>query len=144
MSDPIIGYQSQRSTVDLWFAFVDPMLLAPWRSVMDESGDLAFYWNPETDVSQYEHSNPSPRPPLYPPDHYQIPYEYKNTFPFSDCNYRPPDYPASYIPEFHVALSYTSLIFLPHLAPPLVLYSDSIDVPKIPHSYAINPNFHYP
>ncbi|TQD81901.1 hypothetical protein C1H46_032552 [Malus baccata] len=57
MSDPINWYQSQRSTVDLWFASVDPTLSAPWRSVMDESGGLVFYWNPETNVSQYEHPN---------------------------------------------------------------------------------------
>ncbi|KAB2597089.1 leucine-rich repeat extensin-like protein 6 [Pyrus ussuriensis x Pyrus communis] len=76
--------------MNLWFASVDPTLPAPWRSVMDESGGLAFYWNPETDHS----------------------------FPSSDCNYRPPDYPTSYKPELPVALSCTSPIFLPHPTPP--------------------------
>ncbi|KAM1052583.1 hypothetical protein ACFX13_000177 [Malus domestica] len=70
MSDPINWYQSQRSIVDLWFDFVDPTLPAPW-SVMDESSGLVFYWNPETNVSQYEHPNPPPPPPPPPPpDHY--------------------------------------------------------------------------
>ncbi|KAM1181586.1 hypothetical protein ACFX19_000174 [Malus domestica] len=46
--------------------------------------------------------------------------------------------------ELPVAPLYTSPIFLPHLAPPSVVYSDSIDVPQIPHSYATNPNFHDP
>ncbi|KAM1234568.1 hypothetical protein ACFX2J_004128 [Malus domestica] len=73
MSDSINWYQSQRSTVDLWFASIDPTLPAPWRSVMDESSGLVFYWNPETNVSQYEHPNPAPPPPLFPSDHYQFP-----------------------------------------------------------------------
>ncbi|KAB2597147.1 leucine-rich repeat extensin-like protein 6 [Pyrus ussuriensis x Pyrus communis] len=144
MYDPIIWYQSQRSTMDLWFASVDSTLPASWRSVMDESGGLAFYWNPEADVFQYEHPNLAPPPPPYPPDHYQILYEYKHTFPSSDCDYRPPDYPTSYMPEFPVAPSYTSPIFLPHPAPPSAMYSDSIDVSHIPHSYATSPNFHDP
>ncbi|KAM1432581.1 hypothetical protein EV1_014557 [Malus domestica] len=143
MSDPINWYQSQRSTVDLWFASVDPTLPAPWRSVMDEPSGLVFYWNPETNVSQYEHPNPAPPPPPLPPDHYQFPW-YTPTFPSSDCTYRPPDYPASYMPELPIAPSYTSPIFLSHPAPPSVVYSDSTDVPEIPHSYATNPNFHNP
>ncbi|KAM1661293.1 hypothetical protein ACFX15_003894 [Malus domestica] len=52
--------------MDLWFASIDPTLPAPWRSVMDESSGLVFYWNPETNVSQYEHPNPAPPPPLLP------------------------------------------------------------------------------
>ncbi|KAM1707653.1 hypothetical protein ACFX13_000792 [Malus domestica] len=88
MSDPINWYQSQRSTVDLWFASVYPTLLAPWRSVMDESSGLVFYWNPETNVSQYEHLNPAPPPPPHPlHDHYQISYEYRPTFPYSNYAY---------------------------------------------------------
>ncbi|KAM1233486.1 hypothetical protein ACFX2J_003180 [Malus domestica] len=103
MSDPINWYQSQRSTADLWFASVDPTLPAPWRSVMDDYGVLAFYWNLETNVSQYEHPNPPPPPPPPPhpsPDHCQFPFEYKPTLPSSDLTYRPPDYPASYILSF--------------------------------------------
>ncbi|KAM2000627.1 hypothetical protein ACFXTI_007482 [Malus domestica] len=48
------------------------------------------------------------------------------------------------MPELPVAHSNTSPIFLPHPAPSSVVYSDSIDVPQIPHSYATNPNFHDP
>ncbi|KAM2706678.1 hypothetical protein EV1_035749 [Malus domestica] len=48
------------------------------------------------------------------------------------------------MPELPIAPSYTSLIFLPHPAPPSVMYSDSIDILPILHSYAINPNFHDP
>ncbi|KAB2594893.1 leucine-rich repeat extensin-like protein 6 [Pyrus ussuriensis x Pyrus communis] len=120
MSDPINWYQSQRSTAALWFGPVDPTLPAPWTSVIDDSSGMVFYWNPETNVSQYEH--PKPPPPHPPPDHYHIPFEYKPTFPSSDPTYLPPDYPASYMPELHVAPSYTSPIFLPHPAPPSVMY----------------------
>ncbi|CAN6721624.1 unnamed protein product [Malus baccata var. baccata] len=144
MSDPINWYQSQRSTTELWFAPVDPTLPAPWTNVMDDSSGLTFYWNPETNVSQYEHPNSAPPPPPHPPDHYQIPYDYKPTFHSSDCTYRPPDYPASYMLELSLPPSYTSPIFLPHPAPPSVTYSDSIDGPQIPHSYATNPNFRDP
>ncbi|KAM1120585.1 hypothetical protein TB2_002264 [Malus domestica] len=70
MSDPINWYQSQRSTVDLWFASVDPTFLASWRNVMDDFGGLAFYWKLETNVSHYEHPNSAPPPPPHPPDHY--------------------------------------------------------------------------
>ncbi|KAB2599962.1 hypothetical protein D8674_010233 [Pyrus ussuriensis x Pyrus communis] len=51
MSDPINWYQSQRSPMDLWFGPVDPTLPTPWKSVTDDSTDLVFYWNPETNVS---------------------------------------------------------------------------------------------
>ncbi|KAM2195439.1 hypothetical protein ACFX1R_029440 [Malus domestica] len=59
--------------------------------------------------------SPLPSPPHPPPDHYQFPFEYKPTFPSLDLTYRPPDYPASYMPELSIASSFTSPIDVPQI-----------------------------
>ncbi|CAI0438245.1 unnamed protein product [Linum tenue] len=47
----------------------DPTLPKPWMGVIDRSTNVMYYWNPETNVTQYEKpsSLPPPLPPGMPP-----------------------------------------------------------------------------
>ncbi|EOY06862.1 DEAD box RNA helicase family protein isoform 2 [Theobroma cacao] len=47
----------------------DPTLPKPWKGLIDGSTGLLYYWNPETNVTQYERpaSLPPPLPPGLPP-----------------------------------------------------------------------------
>lgn len=47
----------------------DPTLPKPWRALVDGSTGYLYYWNPETNVTQYERPSDElpPPPPLLPP-----------------------------------------------------------------------------
>ncbi|XWS08443.1 hypothetical protein CRYUN_Cryun40dG0003000 [Craigia yunnanensis] len=47
----------------------DPTLPKPWKGLIDGSTGLLYYWNPETNVTQYERPaiSPPPLPPGLPP-----------------------------------------------------------------------------
>lgn len=47
------------------FAPDDPSLEKPWKAVIDGTTGLLYYWNPETNVTQYE--RPASAPPPLPP-----------------------------------------------------------------------------
>lgn len=52
------------------YAPEDPTLPKPWRGLVDGSTGYLYYWNPETDVTQYERPLPPEdqhRPPPQPP-----------------------------------------------------------------------------
>ncbi|MQM03361.1 hypothetical protein Taro_036141 [Colocasia esculenta] len=46
------------------FAPDDPTLEKPWKAVIDGTTGLLYYWNPETNVTQYERPAVTPPPPL--------------------------------------------------------------------------------
>lgn len=45
----------------------DPTLPKPWKGLIDGSTGLLYYWNPETNITQYE--KPAALPPPLPPGH---------------------------------------------------------------------------
>lgn len=51
------------------YAPEDPTLPKPWRALVDGSTGYLYYWNPETNVTQYERPADElpPPPPLLPP-----------------------------------------------------------------------------
>ncbi|XP_068658407.1 DEAD-box ATP-dependent RNA helicase 14-like [Aristolochia californica] len=52
------------------YAPEDPTLPKPWKGLIDGSTGLQYYWNPETNVTQYERPSatvPPPLPPGLPP-----------------------------------------------------------------------------
>lgn len=57
------------STLGTRYAPDDPTLPEPWKGLIDGSTGLLYYWNPETNVTQYEKptSLPPPLPPGPPP-----------------------------------------------------------------------------
>ena len=36
----------------------DPTLPPPWRALIDGSSQLTYYWNPDTNITQYEKPGP--------------------------------------------------------------------------------------
>ena len=52
----------------------DPTLPPPWEALFDPDSGLRYYWNPETNVTQYERPIGAPIPPvLAPPAAYVSP-----------------------------------------------------------------------
>jgi ATP-dependent RNA helicase DDX5/DBP2 len=53
------------------YAPEDPSLPKPWRGLVDGTTGYLYYWNPETNVTQYERPMPPenqlPPPPPFPP-----------------------------------------------------------------------------
>nr|XP_010924123.1 DEAD-box ATP-dependent RNA helicase 40 [Elaeis guineensis] len=51
------------------YAPEDPTLPKPWKALVDGSTGYLYYWNPETNVTQYERpvTELPPPPPLLPP-----------------------------------------------------------------------------
>ncbi|KAF8047345.1 hypothetical protein N665_3081s0003 [Sinapis alba] len=54
------------------YAPEDPTLPKPWKGLIDGSSGVLYYWNPETNVTQYERPSP-PLPAGAPPKLAQIP-----------------------------------------------------------------------
>lgn len=61
--------EASPSTLGPRYAPDDPNLPEPWKGLIDGSTGLQYYWNPETNVTQYEKptSLPPPLPPGLPP-----------------------------------------------------------------------------
>lgn len=61
--------EASPSTLGPRYAPDDPTLPEPWKGLIDGSTGLLYYWNPETNVTQYEKptSLPPPLPPGPPP-----------------------------------------------------------------------------
>ncbi|VFR01169.1 unnamed protein product [Cuscuta campestris] len=57
--------EAATSSVGPRYAPDDPTLPQPWKGLIDGSTGLMYYWNPETNVTQYE--KPSAAPPPLPP-----------------------------------------------------------------------------
>jgi ATP-dependent RNA helicase DDX5/DBP2 len=57
------------SSLGSGYASDDPTLPQPWKGLIDGSTGLLYYWNPETNVTQYEKPTalPPPLPPAPPP-----------------------------------------------------------------------------
>ncbi|XP_072993689.1 DEAD-box ATP-dependent RNA helicase 14-like [Typha latifolia] len=59
------------------YAPEDPTLPKPWRGLVDGTTGYLYYWNPETNVTQYERPQeelpPPPPPPLLPPPPPRLP-----------------------------------------------------------------------
>lgn len=67
--------EASPSTLGPRYAPDDPTLPEPWKGLIDGSTGLLYYWNPETNVTQYEKptSVPPPLPPGPPPKMNPIP-----------------------------------------------------------------------
>lgn len=61
--------EASPSTIGPRYAPDDPTLPEPWKGLIDGSTGVLYYWNPETNVTQYEKptSLPPPLPPGPPP-----------------------------------------------------------------------------
>ncbi|XP_042050682.1 DEAD-box ATP-dependent RNA helicase 40-like [Salvia splendens] len=60
--------EASPSTLGPRYAPDDPTLPEPWKGLIDGSTGLLYYWNPETNVTQYEKPTALPPPlPLGPP-----------------------------------------------------------------------------
>ncbi|KAL1548251.1 RNA helicase [Salvia divinorum] len=60
--------EASPSTLGPRYAPDDPTLPEPWKGLIDGSTGLLYYWNPETNVTQYEKPTSLPPPlPLGPP-----------------------------------------------------------------------------
>jgi hypothetical protein len=45
-----------------WYALKDPSLPKPWRGLVDDITSYLYYWNPDTNVTQYERPTTTPLP----------------------------------------------------------------------------------
>ncbi len=52
----------------------DPTLPAPWEALFDPASGLKYYWNPQTNVTQYERPLGGPAPPPLAPASYVRPH----------------------------------------------------------------------
>lgn len=73
----------------------DPTLPPPWEALFDTDSGLRYYWNPKTNVTQYERPVGGPAPPPAPLPAYVSEYTQTISFPvgFSEpvCCYGNPD-----------------------------------------------------
>ena len=52
----------------------DPSLPRPWELLFDPASGLKYYWNPTTNVTQYERPAGGPTPPVLPAPGGAAPY----------------------------------------------------------------------